>query len=413
MDASLPSGFSYLAESGSCNPVDGIVESIRYSGNENVMGRPLDGYNRNVVIATDRCNEALRRVHARLLSEFGLCLVVYDAYRPRKAVEDFWGWAHLPPVASDVAAEAGGATAYNPDRMGPKYFPKFSGSRKEGDSPSEEQQTRATLFEKGYISKTSNHARGSTVDVTFVEAKRRADVRVDGQSIGVQNRRGILRSTDAPICPRVANASASDRPQMVFVPEFRPFDQLIRDFITPKLTPSQRAYITAAEEEIISGGPTIVPPTGEGHSPVGPSGIRAVDRCGSLPFVDDETVDMGTSFDLFDAASHPLWPGQFTKAAQEALAAGTGGEGEATVGNASFTSAPDSAALLKASFQANPPEVAIAHPTFLFRRLLLQCLFEEEGFEIAHEEWWHFRLVDEPFPPKADEPEFGFDFNVE
>lgn len=240
----LPEAFCRL------NDVDDtIVACLRYLGCENFTGRPVPGYKDNVVIVTRECAARLRSVQAAL-REQGLCLVVYDAYRPHKAVMAFVDWS------KDYAELS----------MAEKYYPTFA-SRK------------PVLFEKSYISATSNHCRGSTVDVTVVEWERRNSVRWD-RTIELQHRR-----------------------------------------------------------------------------------LGDVD----VPYLDDGTVDMGSSFDLLDEASHP-----------------------------------------------DAPLEVIPQP-YRSRRDLLRRLMEAHGFVVSDREWWHYWLRDhEPFPrpPDGSVPAV-FDFDVE
>lgn len=84
------------------------------------------------------------------------------------------------------------------------------------------------------------------------------------------------------------------------------------------------------------------------------------DGC-NIKFLDDGTVDMGSSFDLFDEASH-------------------------THNN-----------LIEEKFQR--------------RRNYLKNIMEQHGFKNYDCEWWHFTLKNEPFP--ADNDDSYFDFPVE
>lgn len=68
----------------------------------------------------------------------------------------------------------------------------------------------------------------------------------------------------------------------------------------------------------------------------------------AIPFLDDNTVDMGSSFDLFHPVSHQT--NQLITQAEQA------------------------------------------------RRDLLRKAMTDGGFKGYTEEWWHYRLVDEPFP---------------
>eukprot|EP00744_Colponema_vietnamica_P021588 GILI01030873.1.p1 GENE.GILI01030873.1~~GILI01030873.1.p1 ORF type:complete len:366 (-),score=50.03 GILI01030873.1:164-1261(-) len=365
--------------------------------------------------------------------------------------------------------------------MGAKYFPKFRGTNTLADLLTSiplnnnsfnrmvSTQTRATLFEKGYISKRSNHARGSTVDVTIVQWEKRGEVHVD-KVIPVVNRGGILHFRDSaiPMTPSKAVCNTLDasslRGQLIHLPEFKAFDQLISEYVQPKLSEAQTQYLQCLEKEVMDAAHNA------GDRPRGESVegfAKGMDKYGQLPFIDDRTIDMGTSFDLFDLASHPLWPHHFRRPAagpllsvaevQQTDSGSRGGGGNSTD---PFGTSPSqvlqqrqSSLLLgdgphPISLGATPPSLGssmirqqqrklaesssdailrstteraeglpmavLSHPTFLLRRLFLQSIFEEEGFEISEEEWWHFWLKDgEPFPPKEDDPEFGFDFDVE
>ncbi len=76
-----------------------------------------------------------------------------------------------------------------------------------------------------------------------------------------------------------------------------------------------------------------------------------------IPFLDDNTVDMGSSFDLFHLVSR----------------------------------------------QTN----TLITPEAQRNRDLLRSAMEKGGFKGYHEEWWHYRLIDEPYP------DIYFDFVVE
>jgi D-alanyl-D-alanine dipeptidase len=81
----------------------------------------------------------------------------------------------------------------------------------------------------------------------------------------------------------------------------------------------------------------------------------------TIMFLDDGTVDMGSSFDLFDVASHT-----YTDLIEE---------------------------------------------NYKKMRIYLKTVMEKHGFKNYAEEWWHFTLNNEPFP--ADQDTSYFDFEVE
>jgi len=127
----LPEGFVY---------VDEVIPSarfdIRYYGENNFVGRRINGYKAPFAILTKEAAEALKRVSDDL-AEQGYGLLIFDGYRPQKAVDDFVAWSRDPSDA----------------KMKGQFYPEVDKSR---------------LFELGYIASKSGHTRGSTVDLTLV-----------------------------------------------------------------------------------------------------------------------------------------------------------------------------------------------------------------------------------------------------
>jgi len=119
------------------NAIPGIEIELRYLGSDNFIGRPIAGYERNVVYLTRAAAMALRDVQRELAAE-GLGLKVFDGYRPQRAVDDFMRWADDP---DDVAKKA-------------DYYPTVD---------------KAKLVPNGYIARRSGHSRGSTVDLTLID----------------------------------------------------------------------------------------------------------------------------------------------------------------------------------------------------------------------------------------------------
>jgi D-alanyl-D-alanine dipeptidase len=126
--AGLPPGFVYLRD---VEPT--ILQDMRYAGARNFVGRPIAGYEAPECILTERAARALGVVQAALAAR-QLSLLVWDCYRPARAVADFWRW-------SQNAAD---------DRMRAAFYPRVDKGR---------------LFALGYIAKHSGHSRGSTVDL--------------------------------------------------------------------------------------------------------------------------------------------------------------------------------------------------------------------------------------------------------
>jgi len=109
---------------------------LRYSGNNNFIGRPVAGYQAEVAYLTRPAALALRDVQQELAAD-SLGLKVFDAYRPQRAVDDFMAWAADP----------------NDTAMKHTYYPDVD---------------KTALIPDGYIAQRSGHSRGSTVDLTLV-----------------------------------------------------------------------------------------------------------------------------------------------------------------------------------------------------------------------------------------------------
>ena len=84
----LPNSFVYLS---SIDPT--IQKSIRCASTENFSGNVVRGYeNAKDVIIKEKAARQLKEVQAYMRSQ-GYTLVIYDAYRPRRAVEYFVEWS--------------------------------------------------------------------------------------------------------------------------------------------------------------------------------------------------------------------------------------------------------------------------------------------------------------------------------
>ncbi len=224
----LPQDFVYVKD---INP--SIIESLRYYSKENFIGIQIDGYKANRVILTKQAAEALSNVQQELLKQ-GYSLVVYDAYRPQRAVDMFITWSQ---DLNDQVEKS-------------KYYPRVD---------------KSEVFQLGYVTKKSGHTRGSTVDLTIIK----------------------LNSV-------------------------------------PHEVQIEKRYLTDGSQ---------------------------------ILFLNDGTIDMGSSFDLFDEASHH--------------------------------------------------DTALVKPEFLKMRDYLREIMKKNGFYEYKKEWWHYTLKDEPFPNTY------FDFDVE
>ena len=88
--AQLPSGFVYLSQ---VDPT--IKQDIRYAGSHNFIGRPVRGYQAAECVLTEQAARALAAVQKELAPR-NLSLVMWDCYRPARAVADFASWSRIP-----------------------------------------------------------------------------------------------------------------------------------------------------------------------------------------------------------------------------------------------------------------------------------------------------------------------------
>ena len=133
--AILPEGFVYLED------VDSTIQtSLRYNSRYNFVGRKINGYTSNRAIMTKEAAFALKKINEELKQD-GFELVIYDAYRPQKAVDDFARWSKTP---EDISKKL--------------YYPSIE---------------KEDIFKRGFVAYKSSHSRGSTVDITIIEEGRK------------------------------------------------------------------------------------------------------------------------------------------------------------------------------------------------------------------------------------------------
>ena len=69
-----------------------VLLEIRYFGNHNFIGKPIQGYHASKAILSEEAMKQLKNVQ-KVLREKGLGMKIYDAYRPQRAVDHFVSWA--------------------------------------------------------------------------------------------------------------------------------------------------------------------------------------------------------------------------------------------------------------------------------------------------------------------------------
>lgn len=202
-----------------------IIESPRYATSENFLGRIVPGYHPKTGIYCTRATALALKDVQKTVREAGYGLVIYDAYRPQRAVNAFIAWSKTQDDQPEKA----------------HYYPTIS---------------KSNLFALGYLREKSGHSRGSTIDLTLI-----------------------------------------------------PLNQGLKKI----------SYNT-----------------------------RQLSNDETIPFLDDNTVDMGSSFDLLHPASHHNSPLITSKQTEQ-------------------------------------------------RERLRQAM-KAHGFQEVDEEWWHYTLIHEPYP---------------
>ncbi|QGM45733.1 M15 family metallopeptidase [Methylocystis heyeri] len=125
--AEPPPGFVRLADA-----APGVIQEMRYAGADNFTGRPVPGYGAAQCWLRAEAARALKAAQAEARRR-GLDLVVYDCYRPRRAVAAFMEWSKNPDEAAKSA-----------------HYPNID---------------KRSLFAQGYIAEQSTHSTGLAVDI--------------------------------------------------------------------------------------------------------------------------------------------------------------------------------------------------------------------------------------------------------
>lgn len=115
-----------------------IQVEMRYATEWNFIGRAVDGYEANICYLTREAAKALALVQKDVSAQ-GFTLLVFDCYRPVRAVKDFLSWLKDP---SD-------------QKMKSVFYAE---------------EVKEQLVKRGYLASRSGHSRGSTVDLTLVKS---------------------------------------------------------------------------------------------------------------------------------------------------------------------------------------------------------------------------------------------------
>jgi D-alanyl-D-alanine dipeptidase len=126
----MQTGFVFLDQ-----VLHGVRWDAKYATWDNFTGTPVDGYEVNRVVGSAAMAVALLDAQARA-AERGFGLLLWDGYRPQRAVDRFLEWSAQPED---------GRTKHC-------FYPNID---------------RAGMFANGYVASRSGHSRGSAVDLTL------------------------------------------------------------------------------------------------------------------------------------------------------------------------------------------------------------------------------------------------------
>ena len=118
------------------NVIDDAVFDLRYYSPYNFTGHKIRGYKAPVAYMTKEALQALA-VAAADLRKQGYRILVWDSYRPQKAVDHFVEWINDPNDAGNKS-----------------FYPTLQ---------------KSDLIAGDYIMPKSGHTRGSTIDLTIIK----------------------------------------------------------------------------------------------------------------------------------------------------------------------------------------------------------------------------------------------------
>ena len=116
--------------------IDDAVYDIRYYSSYNFTGNKINGYKAPRAYMTKKALTALAQAAADLRAQ-GYRILIWDTYRPQKAVDNFVAWINNPNDPGDKS-----------------FYPTIE---------------KSNLLEGNYIMAKSGHSRGSTIDLTIIK----------------------------------------------------------------------------------------------------------------------------------------------------------------------------------------------------------------------------------------------------
>ena len=163
----MPAPLCYLDE-----VVPEIKVDLKYCGNDNFVGRPIDGYTtgKRAILRKDTA-ECLRKAQQALAAK-GYGLLIWDAYRPHRAMEDFYNWSKTPEESKKA-----------------EFYPGI---------------TKQGIYENKYIRRASEHSWGIAVDLTIIDL-------ATGQELDMGGRHDFLDASSATRYPGLTAEQRANR----------------------------------------------------------------------------------------------------------------------------------------------------------------------------------------------------------
>lgn len=152
--------------------VSNVQLDLRYFGTNNFIGKRIDGYHSEKAYLSKEAADSLQAVQSEL-KRYDLGILVYDAYRPQRAVDHFVRWAKDK----------------NDTLMKKTYYPDVA---------------KKALFKEDYIAARSGHSRGSTVDLTIIDLK-------TGKALDMGSNYDFFGKISWPSCRDISKAQYDNR----------------------------------------------------------------------------------------------------------------------------------------------------------------------------------------------------------
>jgi D-alanyl-D-alanine dipeptidase len=115
----------------------GVFWDAKYASADNFTGSAVDGYRVNRVVGTREMAEALLGA-IPLAARRGYALLLWDGYRPQRAVDSFLRWANSPEDGKTKT----------------RHYPNIG---------------KQDIVSQGYVMAKSGHSRGGAIDLTLCD----------------------------------------------------------------------------------------------------------------------------------------------------------------------------------------------------------------------------------------------------